>query len=265
MISARCSRHSARHSPITKSNWTQTQLRAHADAGAVSIPRLSFAAFDGERIAAFTLNGRGNFNGLPTAYDTGTGNPRRSTAGTGLGYGDFRDTRCRYLRRGGRPAVPAGGVAAQHQRPCPFTGIWGSRRSREFNYFMQQGAHGNRRLGAIHPGHCPHSVTTDRCRKIRFRSPPFWDFTPSWQNSPEAIRRSRRGLRRAERFTRRGDTRGLLRLRTRVGRRCARSRSKQAVQAARGSPASLLRESAPAQQGTDSVKAINTDGSAATR
>lgn len=36
-------------------------------------PRLSFAAFDGERIAAFTLNGTGNFNGLPTAYDTGTG------------------------------------------------------------------------------------------------------------------------------------------------------------------------------------------------
>ena len=36
-------------------------------------PRLSFAAFDGDRIAAFTLNGIGNYDGLPTAYDTGTG------------------------------------------------------------------------------------------------------------------------------------------------------------------------------------------------
>ena len=35
--------------------------------------RLSFAAFDGDRIAAFTLNGIGNYDGLPTAYDTGTG------------------------------------------------------------------------------------------------------------------------------------------------------------------------------------------------
>ena len=36
-------------------------------------PTLSFAAFDGAQIAAFTLNGIGNFNGVPTAYDTGTG------------------------------------------------------------------------------------------------------------------------------------------------------------------------------------------------
>lgn len=36
-------------------------------------PRLSFAAFDNGEIAAFTLNGIGQFNGTPTAYDTGTG------------------------------------------------------------------------------------------------------------------------------------------------------------------------------------------------
>lgn len=36
-------------------------------------PRLSFAAFDNGDIVAFTLNGVGTFNGIPTAYDTGTG------------------------------------------------------------------------------------------------------------------------------------------------------------------------------------------------
>lgn len=36
-------------------------------------PKLSFAAFDKDRIVAFTLNGAGSFNGIPTAYDTGTG------------------------------------------------------------------------------------------------------------------------------------------------------------------------------------------------
>lgn len=36
-------------------------------------PRLSFAAFDKGDIVAFTLNGVGTFNGIPTAYDTRTG------------------------------------------------------------------------------------------------------------------------------------------------------------------------------------------------
>ena len=36
-------------------------------------PELSFAAFDGNDIIAFTLNGTGVYNGIPTAYDTGTG------------------------------------------------------------------------------------------------------------------------------------------------------------------------------------------------
>lgn len=36
-------------------------------------PQLSFAAFDNGEIVAFTLNGIGTFNGIPTAYDTGTG------------------------------------------------------------------------------------------------------------------------------------------------------------------------------------------------
>ncbi len=36
-------------------------------------PDISFAAFDRNEIAAFTLNGTGYFNGILTAYDTGTG------------------------------------------------------------------------------------------------------------------------------------------------------------------------------------------------
>lgn len=37
-------------------------------------PQLSFAAFDKGKFVAFTLNGTGTFKGVPTAYDTGTGN-----------------------------------------------------------------------------------------------------------------------------------------------------------------------------------------------
>ncbi len=36
-------------------------------------PELSFAAFEGSTIVAFTLNGIGTFSGIRMAYDTGTG------------------------------------------------------------------------------------------------------------------------------------------------------------------------------------------------
>lgn len=62
-------------------------------------PRLSFAAFDGERIAAFTLNGTGNFNGLPTAYDTGTGT-LEAYRGQGLAAKVFEHS-IPYLREAG--------------------------------------------------------------------------------------------------------------------------------------------------------------------
>ena len=76
-------------------------------------PRLSFAAFDGERIAAFTLNGTGNFNGLPTAYDTGTGT-LEAYRGQGLAAKVFEHSI--PLFAGGRnPAIPAGSPATQHK------------------------------------------------------------------------------------------------------------------------------------------------------
>lgn len=75
-------------------------------------PRLSFAAFDGERIAAFTLNGTGNFNGLPTAYDTGTG-----TLEAYRGQGSpQRSSNTPFPTCGSRnPAIPAGSPATQHK------------------------------------------------------------------------------------------------------------------------------------------------------
>jgi len=40
-------------------------------------PKLSFAAFVNNEIVAFTLNGTGTFNGIPTAYNTGTGTVKK--------------------------------------------------------------------------------------------------------------------------------------------------------------------------------------------
>lgn len=46
-------------------------------------PKLSFAAFCNGEIVAFTLNGIGTFDGVLTAYDTGTGT-RKEFRGQGL-------------------------------------------------------------------------------------------------------------------------------------------------------------------------------------
>lgn len=76
-------------------------------------PRLSFAAFDGDRIAAFTLNGIGNYDGLPTAYDTGTGT-LEAYRGQGLATRIFEHS-IPYLKEAGYRPIPAGGPPAQHQ------------------------------------------------------------------------------------------------------------------------------------------------------
>ena len=101
-------------------------------------PALSFAAFDGAQIAAFTLNGIGNFNGVPTAYDTGTGT-LKEYRGTGLGTEIFRHS-MPHLRRAGVG------------QPCPFTGIWGSRRSGSST--ISAGRTRKSPTGAIRPA-CP--------------------------------------------------------------------------------------------------------------
>lgn len=51
---------------------------------------LSFAFFDKGEIVAFTLNGTGTFDGIPTAYDTGTGTAKEYR-GKGLAGEIFKD------------------------------------------------------------------------------------------------------------------------------------------------------------------------------
>ena len=112
-------------------------------------PALSFAAFDGAQIAAFTLNGIGNFNGVPTAYDTGTGT-LKEYRGTGLGTEIFRHS-MPHLRRAGVGQYLLR-CCSTTPEPCPFTGIWGSRRSGSST--ISAGRTRKSPTGAIRPA-CP--------------------------------------------------------------------------------------------------------------
>lgn len=150
-------------------------------------PALSFAAFDGEKIAAFTLNGTGIHNGLPTAYDTGTGT-LKAYRGMGLATGIFEFSIPR-LRRAG--IVQYMLEVLQHNTGA--VSVYrklGFRTVREFNYFRQD-------TGAVDPGN---KVPAVPCRISRFDvgesdpAPEFHDFTPSWQNSTESIARAAGGF-----------------------------------------------------------------------
>lgn len=136
-------------------------------------PALSFAAFDGAQIAAFTLNGIGNFNGVPTAYDTGTGT-LKEYRGTGLGTEIFRHS-MPHLRRAGVGQYLLE-VLQYNTRAVSVYRNLGFETVREFNYFCRANTEIADRGDTPR---LPHSVRrTD------------WDFTLSWQNSFESIGRA---------------------------------------------------------------------------
>lgn len=146
-------------------------------------PTLSFAAFDGAQIAAFTLNGIGNFNGVPTAYDTGTGT-LKEYRGTGLATEIFRHS-MPHLRRAGvgqylLEVLQHNTGAVSVYRNLGFETV------REFNYFCRANTE------IVDRGdtpRLPHSVRRTDPEKFASISS-FWDFTPSWQNSFESIGRA---------------------------------------------------------------------------
>lgn len=150
-------------------------------------PDLSFAAFDGERIAAFTLNGTGMHGGIPTAYDTGTGT-LKAYWGTGLAKRIFRHS---------IPRLQAAGIGQyllevlQHNaKAISVYRSLGFETTREFSYF-------------IHPKKAVCDTGREagfpcEIRPLELRAAEalaaFEDFEPAWQNSTASIRRAAEDL-----------------------------------------------------------------------
>ncbi|MDR1504997.1 MAG: GNAT family N-acetyltransferase, partial [Prevotella sp.] len=98
-------------------------------------PGLSFAAFEGNEIVAFTLNGTGNFNGIATAYDTGTGTLKRYR-GKGLATQIFEYS-IPYLREQNIKQYLLEVLQHNTKAVSVYKNI-GFEVSREFNYFRQE-------------------------------------------------------------------------------------------------------------------------------
>ena len=146
-------------------------------------PRLSFAAFDGDRIAAFTLNGIGNYDGLPTAYDTGTGT-LEAYRGQGLATRIFEHS-IPYLKEAGIGRYLLE-VLQHNTKAVSVYRKLGFEVTREFNYFSQEREAVDVPAKAFQSPYTIRRIDTRDCEEVSG----FWDFRPSWQNRPESIARS---------------------------------------------------------------------------
>ena len=146
-------------------------------------PALSFAAFDEDEIAAFTFNGIGVFNGIPTAYDTGTGT-LEAYRGQGLATRVFEHS-VPYLREMNIKQYLLEVLQHNTGAVSVYRNL-GFETSREFNYFSQKNEQ------VILGGRVPaipcsiREIDLETCRALTG----FHDFDPSWQNSFESIQRA---------------------------------------------------------------------------
>lgn len=145
-------------------------------------PELSFAAFDGDVMVAFTLNGIGNFNGIYTAYDTGTGT-LKDYRGKGLATQIFEYS-IPFLKENGIKQYLLE-VLQHNTKAVSVYSKLGFNTTREFNYFRQKNEDiKNETSTPYFLSIIPINIDQYDC------IPAFWDFAPSWQNSFESIRRA---------------------------------------------------------------------------
>lgn len=143
-------------------------------------PTLSFAAFVNGSIVAFTLNGTGTFNGIPTAYDTGTGTVKEYR-GRNLAGKIFNHS-IPFLREAGISRYLLE-VLQNNEKAISVYRRMNFEVTREFDCFGQTVD----RIDSldVNAGCLVGPVSLDAVRQ----SQQACDFVPSWQNSIESIER----------------------------------------------------------------------------
>ena len=145
-------------------------------------PGLSFAAFDGDKIVSFTFNGIGDYYGVRTAYDTGTGT-LKEYRGQGLATRIF-ECSIPFLKEAGVKEYLLE-VLQHNEGAVSVYRKLGFETVREFNYFFQDAGTVLREAPSSDSGCMLRPINISEYASI----PGFWDFKPSWQNNFEAINR----------------------------------------------------------------------------
>jgi ribosomal protein S18 acetylase RimI-like enzyme len=132
------------------------------------MPQLSFGAFDGDHLVAFTFNGTGPFTDRPTAYDTGTGT-LEAYRGKGLAGRIFNHS-IPHLKRAGISRYLLE-VLQHNESAVSLYRKLGFRVSREFNYFSEEST--LMRMVAFHRDPAVMVLPDTLSEKRRMKS--FWD------------------------------------------------------------------------------------------
>jgi len=146
-------------------------------------PELSFAAFEGDKIVAFTLNGIGRFNGISTAYDTGTGT-LKEYRGQGLATQVFEHS-IPYLKEAGIKQYLLEVLQHNTQAVSVYRNI-GFEVTREFYYSLQKNEEINNPAKKGDPSYSVRPISIGQLNLLST----FEDFYPSWQNSFDSIQRA---------------------------------------------------------------------------
>lgn len=146
-------------------------------------PKLSFAAFDDDKIVAFTLNGIGHFRGVLTAYDTGTGT-LKEFRGQGLATKIFEYS-IPFLRKAGTKQYLLEVLQHNTKAVSVYKNI-GFEITREFYYSIQKNEDIHNSLKEYD---FSYSLKQLDIRNLKSLST-FEDFYPSWQNSVESVFRA---------------------------------------------------------------------------
>lgn len=150
-------------------------------------PALSFAAFAGDKIVSFTCNGIGDFYGIPTAYDTGTGT-LKDYRGKGLATQVFEYS-IPYLKEAGIKEYLLEVLQHNTGAVSVYSKI-GFEVTREFYYFRPENSQIRNEVKAIDFPYTLQPININEHNEIST----FWDFKPSWQNSINSINRSLEGF-----------------------------------------------------------------------
>lgn len=143
---------------------------------------LSFGAFNGDELVGFTLNGIGDWNGVLTAYDTGTGITKKFRK-KGIATKMFNESLpvlrehniSQYLLEVIRPNTSAFDLYKKA----------GFKVSREFDYYVSTKDKLQIKANMLKKEFSIKEIVNPNWDLLKT----FWDFAPSWQNSIDSINR----------------------------------------------------------------------------
>ena len=146
------------------------------------VPKLSFGAFENDKLIAFTLNGIGLNNSVKTAYDTGTGTIKEHR-GKGLATRIFEYS-LPYLKEVNIESYLLE-VLQHNTKAISIYKNLGFKIEREFNYFVQKVESIKLKNIQLEPIYFTKLIDLSEYKTMNS----FFDFLPSWQNSFEAVNR----------------------------------------------------------------------------